>query len=332
MTTESLSIVIPCYRSVRTLPQLMERLAKASSSLVSSGAVGNVEVIFVVDGSPDDTEAVAQKLAAQDSRVRVLTLRRNFGQHNALVAGIRAAEGSLLVTMDDDLQHPPEEISKLLSTLAETQADLVYGVPLEEEHGIFRSASSRLVKRGLAIAGVENASLVGAFRAFRTDLRDGFRESGDHQVNLDVLLSWTTNRVTSCKVQMDQRTEGSSSYNFRRLVRHTLNMVTGYGTLPLRLATWLGFFCGALGVALLVWILVQFAIGVTTVPGFTTLAALISLFSGAQMVTIGVIGEYLGRQHFRSMRRPMYVIRRSADQEPAGATAPRLDESHTDRA
>lgn len=108
---------------------------------------------------------------------------------------------------------------------------------------------------------------------------------------------------------MARRASGASSYNLSRLLRHTANMVTGYGTVPLRMATWLGFAFGAFGIALLIWVLVRFSLGETTVPGFTTLAALVSLFSGAQMVTIGVIGEYLGRQHFRSMRRPMYVVR-----------------------
>lgn len=307
------AVIVPCYRSEETLPVLVQRLADQRSSLLGRGVVAKFETILVVDGSPDDTASVARKLASEFDGVRVIELRRNFGQHNALLAGIRAAQSDVIVTLDDDLQHPPEEIEKLLDRLIADDLDLVYGQPIREEHGLFRSASSRLVKRGLAAAGVQNAELVGAFRAFRTDLRDGFRQTEDSLVNLDVLLSWVTTRVAGCTVRMEQRVTGSSSYNLARLIRHTMNMVTGYGTLPLRLATWLGFACGLLGVALLVWVLVQFALGVTTVPGFTTLAALISLFSGAQMITIGVIGEYLGRQHFRSMRRPMYVVRDSPE-------------------
>lgn len=302
------SVVIPCYRSENTLEPLLEDLLPTLAELERSGRIEGAEVLLVVDGSPDRTADVARDLEAAHEQVRTLILRRNFGQHNALVAGIRSAQHDVIVTMDDDLQHPPTEIEKLLGALRDSGTDLVYAVPEREEHGAFRSASSRMVKRGLAMAGVENAEIVGAFRAFRTDLRDGFRDSDDPQVNLDVLLSWTTNKVAKITARMDPREVGTSSYNFRRLVRHTLNMVTGYGTVPLRIATWLGFACGFFGIALLVWVLVRFALGETTVPGFTTLAALVSLFSGAQMITIGVIGEYLGRQHFRSMRRPMYVL------------------------
>jgi glycosyltransferase involved in cell wall biosynthesis len=284
------------------------------TALVEAGDIGAFEVLLVVDGSPDTTGDVADALAESNQHVRAIQFRRNFGQHNALVAGIRAARFDVVVTLDDDLQHRPEDITLLLQPLRDPKVDLVYGVPVVEEHGFFRSFASRLVKRGLALAGVANAQSVGAFRAFRTDLRDGFSEATDSQVNLDVILAWTTAQVRAAPVNMDQRAEGRSSYSFAHLVRHTLNMVTGYGTVPLRMATYLGFICSALGVGLLVYVLVRFAIGETTVQGFTTLAALVSLFAGVQLFTIGVIGEYVGRQHFRSMNRPMYLIRQESAQ------------------
>jgi glycosyltransferase involved in cell wall biosynthesis len=309
------SLVVPCYRSALTLPALVARVEAAMGDLVTSGRVEEFELLLVEDASPDDTDRVVQELAAAHPHVRGLLMRRNFGQHNALVAGIRAARYEVTVTLDDDLQHPPEQVHLLLDALDDPKVDLVYAVPLVEEHGFFRSLASRTVKRGLALAGVANAQMVGAFRAFRTDLRDGFADATDSQVNLDVLLAWSTSRVVAVRVTMEHRAEGRSSYSFRRLITHTLNMVTGYGVVPLRLATWLGFGCGALGIILLIVVLVRFATGQTTVAGYTTLAALISLFAGAQMFTIGVIGEYLGRQHFRSMNRPMYLLRRDDDDD-----------------
>lgn len=313
-----LSIVIPCYRSETTLTELAERLESSLSSLRRSKAVGDYEVLFVVDGSPDGTATVARDLAKDHQRIHVLELIRNFGQHNALVAGIRAARFDTVVTMDDDLQHPPEEIHRLIERLNESGADLVYALPETEEHGLFRSAASKFVKASLALAGVPNAKYVGAFRAFRTELREGFAAVADPLVNLDVLLSWVTTRVDTVTVSMDRRSSGRSGYTFRSLWRHTMNMITGYGVVPLKLATWLGFVSGILGLVLLTVVLVQYFTGVTTVPGFTTTIAVISLFAGAQMITIGIIGEYLGRQHFRSMQRPMYVIRHS-DPEDQGA-------------
>ncbi len=308
-----LSIVVPCYNSAETLPELSSRLEAAVSELQEEGKISAFEIIFVIDGNADNTGKVADDIACNNSSMRVLHMRRNFGQHNALVAGIRAARNEIIVTMDDDLQHPPEEIGKLLEAFSDSAVDLVYAVPSVEEHGFFRSFASQTVKRALALAGVANAEWVGAFRAFRVELRDGFKEVNDAQVNLDVLLSWTTSQVRSVTVGMDRRATGKSSYSFMRLARHAMNMITGYGSVPLSLATWLGFACGILGIVMLVTIAIRFFLGITTVAGFTTLAGLISLFAGAQMLTIGIIGEYLGRQHARSMGRPMYMIKNEVD-------------------
>lgn len=302
------SIVIPCYRSASVLIELVDRVSASMVVLLERQAIQDWELILVVDGSPDETATVATEVVLSHPRVRSMELRRNFGQHNALVAGIRDAQFETVVTIDDDLQHPPEEIFKLLDRLSDPRVDLVYAVPDEEEHGFLRSAASQFVKRSLALAGVPNAQWVGAFRAFRTDLRDGFSQVNDSQLNLDVLLSWSTAAVSPVTVTMNKRHEGRSSYSFPRLVSHAMNMITGYGVAPLKLATWLGFIFGLLGVALLIYVLVSYLVGETTVAGYTTTVALISLFSGAQMLTIGIIGEYLGRQHFRSMQKPTYVI------------------------
>ena len=308
--TVSVSVIVPCYRSEETLAGLVDRTVGVLGNGVTTGAWTEYEVILVVDGSPDTTAAVARETAAKHDGVRVIELRRNYGQHNALVAGIREALHSVVVTMDDDLQHPPEEIPKLVTALrANRDVDLVYGVPAAEEHGRSRSLASRTVKLGLQAAGVANASLVGAFRAFRTHLRDGFEDVRDPNVNLDVILSWATSNVAGETVTMNRRASGKSNYSLRRLVKHALNMVTGYGTFPLRLASWLGFLCGVVGIVLLASVLIRYMTGETTVEGFTTLAAIISLFSGVQLFTIGIIGEYLGRAHFRGMNRPMYVVK-----------------------
>jgi glycosyltransferase involved in cell wall biosynthesis len=316
----NVSVVIPCYRSASTLPTLVDAIHdELGSAGVSS--VDDYEVILVVDGSPDATYAVARRLEQESPRVRAMLLRRNYGQHNALLAGILRARYEVVVTMDDDLQHRPAEIPKLLEPLSDPLVDLVYGVPVEEEHGFWRSLASRTVKGGLALADVPNAQHVSAFRAFRTELREGFAHAMDAFVSIDVVLSWTTVGVRRVDVVMDQRTVGESAYSMRKLVRHTLNMVTGYGTVPLRVVTWLGMLCGLLGLALLVFTLVNFITGRTTVMGFTTLASMIALFSGAQMLSVGILGEYVGRLHFRSMHRPTFLVR--VDGEPGRHDDPR---------
>lgn len=301
----NISVVVPCYRSADTIGPLVQALGESLPQVAD-----RFEVILVVDGSPDETGAVAERLVAEHDFLRVLLLRRNYGQHNALLAGIEVAQHEVTVTMDDDLQHPPSQIAALVAPLRDPAIDLVYGVPDVEEHGVLRSLSSRSVKAALAASGVPNARYVSAFRAFRTELRESFVDVRDPSVNLDVLLSWATADVEVVRVEMSRRQVGRSNYSFRRLVRHSFNMITGYSEGPLRLVTYLGFACALLGLGLLVLVIVGWLTGRTTVAGFTTVASMVALFSGAQMLAIGILGEYLGRLHFRSLGRPTYVVGR----------------------
>lgn len=300
-----LSVVIPCYRSGPTLPPLVERLVDVLPTISTAH-----EVILVVDGPIDDTYAVARRLEREHPGVvKAVLMRRNYGQHNALIAGLSRASYDVTVTMDDDLQHRPEEIHKLLAPLEDPLVDLVYGVADEEEHGLLRSFASRTVKAALATAGVPNAKDVSAFRAFRTDLREGFSHVADPFASLDVFLSWTTTSIQSVPVRMEQRQEGESGYSFSSLVRHAMNMVTGYSTFPLKMVTRIGIGAALFGFALALYVLVQHFRGEIRVAGFTTLASLLSILSGLIMLSIGVLGEYLGRLHFRSMARPTYIVR-----------------------
>ncbi|MGW5240244.1 glycosyltransferase family 2 protein [Monashia sp. NPDC004114] len=315
------SVVVPCYRSRETLPDLVERLHRALPAWTD-----DFEVILVVDGSPDDTYAVARRLERRHPRtVRSLLLRRNYGQHNAILAGLSRSRFEVTVTMDDDLQHLPEELGKLLEPLQNPLVDLVYGVGDVEEHGFARSLASRLVKGGLAVAGVPNARDVSALRAFRTDLRDGFAHVADPFASVDVLLSWTTTSVRRVPVRMAHRAVGQSAYTFMGLARHAMNMVTGYGTAPLKLVAWMGFLCSVLGFALLVTVLVRYWMGSIEVAGFTTLASLLAIVCGAVMLSIAILGEYVGRLHFRSMQRPMYLIKEDSRIDGPRAGVPGIE-------
>lgn len=319
----SVSVVIPCYRSARTLPALVTRLAD-----VLGGLPVHHEVILVVDGSPDDTWQTALELSRRVEGVRAIHLSRNYGQHNALVAGVREARFEVVVTMDDDLQHPPEQIPLLLATLEGDRLDLVYGVPHDEEHGVLRSLASRAVKAGMAAAlGVRAARSISAFRAFRTRLRDGFTELSGPHVSIDVALSWATTKVGSVGVRMNARTDGRSNYTPRLLIRHTMNMLLGYSTAPLRAASYLGLLSGVVGLLLGCTVLWRFATGDTTVAGFTTIASMVAIFSSAQLISIGVLGEYVGRVHGGGMGRPVYVVCERAGSSAGPGTPRRPDGS-----
>jgi glycosyltransferase involved in cell wall biosynthesis len=305
----SVSVVVPCFRSAATLPALCARISD-----VLPRHVDDFEIVLVVDGGDRETWTTAAALAGSSRHVHALRLSRNYGQHNALVAGVRAARYEVVVTMDDDLQHRPEEIPTLLAALTEN-VDVVYGVAAEEEHGVARSVASRLAKWALERAmNVRGARQLSAFRAFRTFLRDGFTQLNGPHACLDVALSWGTTHVAAVTVPMDERVHGRSNYTVRMLVRHMLNMVLGYSTAPLRMVTYLGFLAGSLGLALLGRVLYLYYSGETTVAGFTTVASMVALFSAAQMIAIGVLGEYIGRIHANGLGLPTYLVRPSLPQ------------------
>jgi len=304
----NLSVVVPVYNSEQSLPALVSRLHP-----VLKAAASAYEIIFINDGSRDRSWQVICELAAQNSWIRGIDLMRNFGQHNALLCGIRAAQYEIIVTMDDDLQHPPEEIPKLLEKLAEGH-EVVYGTPEEEQHGFWRDLASQITKIALQTAmGSEIARRVSAFRVFRTHVRDAFAHYQGSFVSIDVLLTWATTRFAAIPVHHDPRTIGASNYTFRKLAVHAFNMITGFSTLPLQLASLMGVALTFLGMGLLVFVIGRYLIQGVSVPGFTFLASVIVIFSGAQLLALGIIGEYLARIHFRIMERPSYVVRRKSE-------------------
>ena len=299
----SISIVIPVFRSAPTLRELHRRLVATLESLDPA-----FELIFVEDCGGDDSWQVIQEIAENDSRVRGIQLSRNFGQHNALLCGIRVAQGEIVVTLDDDLQNPPEEIPKLLGKLREGY-DVVYGSPITQTHGLLRNLASRITKLALqASMGAETANKVSAFRVFRTQLRDAFTDFRNPTVSIDVLLTWGTRRFAAVAVRQDVRTSGTSGYTLRMLVNHAFNMMTGFSILPLQLASVLGLIFGTLGFLFMAYVVGRYMVEGSTVPGFPFLASIIAIFSGVQLLALGIFGEYLARMHLRSMERPQYVL------------------------
>jgi undecaprenyl-phosphate 4-deoxy-4-formamido-L-arabinose transferase len=306
----TISIVVPVYRSQAILRTLHEQVVAAVSPLDAE-----FEFILVEDDGRDGSWDVIESLADQDRRVHGIRLLRNSGQHNALLCGIRAATRDIVVTIDDDLQNPPDQIPILLEQF-KLGHDVVYGTPQREQHGFLRNIASRITKLALASSmGAATAANISAFRAFRRPLRDAFADFRGPTANIDVLLTWGTTRFTTVKVRHDPRRIGKSNYSIRKLVHHTMNMMTGFSAIPLQLASIAGIVLGLMGFAVLAFVVGRFALYGSDVPGFTFLAAVIAIFSGAQLLAIGVFGEYLARMHFRSMDRPPYAVaERTADQ------------------
>jgi undecaprenyl-phosphate 4-deoxy-4-formamido-L-arabinose transferase len=300
----SISVVIPVYRSADSLPELTVELARALPALAET-----FEIVFVDDGSPDTSWQVIQQLTHQYAWVHGISLMRNYGQHNALLCGIRAAQYEIVVTMDDDLQHPPSEIANLLAKLHEGY-DVVYGAPAHEQHGLWRDLASQITKLALQSSmGVDIARKVSAFRALRTEVRRAFADYHSPFVSIDVLLTWGTTRFAAVTVAHSPRKYGTSNYTFRKLVTHAVNMITGFSILPLQIASLTGFVFTLFGVLVFIYVVIRYVLQGTPVPGFPFLASIIAIFSGAQLFALGIIGEYLARVHFRTMDRPVYTVR-----------------------
>jgi glycosyltransferase involved in cell wall biosynthesis len=306
----TISVVIPVYRSEATLYDLVLRIKS-----VLTVTADEFEIILVNDCSPDRSWDVICKLAQQYPWIRAANLMRNYGQHNALLCGIRMARFGAIVTMDDDLQHPPEEIPKLLGKLTEGY-DVVYGTPEHESHGLGRDLAAWITKLTLRnVMGAEIARQVSAFRMFRSETVAAFRDYSGAFVSIDVLLTWGANRFAAISVRHEPRKVGVSGYTIRKLVTHAMNMMTGFSTVPLQLASVVGFLFTLFGVAVLTYVIGRFFLLGGSVPGFPFLASIIALFSGAQLFALGIIGEYLARMHFRMMERPSYVVRASSSAE-----------------
>lgn len=300
-----ISFVIPVYRSAESLLELHQRL----SSEFDFNPDG-FEIVFVEDCGGDNSWHVIQELIAKDERVRGFRMSRNYGQHNALLCGIREAHGDIIVTLDDDLQHPPEEIHKLLAKLIDDDFDVVYGPPEREQHGFLRDFASQITKMALQGAmGAANARQVSALRVFRASLRDAFSDYRSPTVNIDVLLTWATTNFSAVRVKHEARKFGQSGYTVSKLIRHALNMLTGFSTKPLQLASLTGFSLAFFGLVILVYVITRWVFQNDSVPGFAFLASIIAIFSGAQLLALGVIGEYIARMHLRTMEQPPYFVR-----------------------
>ncbi|MFZ0961354.1 MAG: glycosyltransferase [Terriglobia bacterium] len=299
-----ISVLVPVFNSELSLADLIARLHPV---LCHTGE--KFEAILVNDGSRDRSWDVIGRLSRSHDWVRGIDLMRNYGQHNALLCAIRAARFDKVVTVDDDLQNPPEEMPLLLEELRKG-ADVAYGYPRQQQHGLLRNLASEITKLALQkTMGANTARRVSAFRAFRTELRAAFEKYEGPFVSIDVLLTWATSSFVTVEVRNDPRKVGQSNYTVGKLMTHALNMLTGFTTLPLQLASFCGFGLTAFGACILLYVIGRYLLRGTSVPGFPFLASIIAIFSGAQMFALGIIGEYLGRLHMKTIEKPAYTVR-----------------------
>ncbi|MCP4624402.1 MAG: glycosyltransferase family 2 protein [bacterium] len=304
LNKNSLSVIVPVYNSELTLKELFKRI----DNVLSLNQIP-FEIILVNDGSDDYSWDVIKDLSEKHSHIKGINLMTNYGQQNALLAGIRHAQYDKILTIDDDLQHPPEEIPKLWNKLNEGY-DIVFGRPLKRRHKKWRNLSSKILKLTLfLVLGSKMTKHTSSFRLFRSELCRGFVKFYDAQLSINVLLSWSAKHITSVPVEHHPRKAGKSTYTTRKLLILAFTILTGYSTLPLRIASALGLMTSFFGLGLFLYVVIKRLFQTSYVPGFTFLASEIAIFAGLLLFAIGIIGEYLARLHFRTMGKPPYVIR-----------------------
>ncbi|MCS7305238.1 MAG: glycosyltransferase family 2 protein [Thermoguttaceae bacterium] len=315
-----LTIEIPVYGPPVVLPGLVERLAGVAGQLGLRW-----EVVLVDDASPYGAWEVIQSLHERyPGQVQAVQLMRNFGQHNALMCGLRFARGQLIVTMDDDGQHPPEEIPKLLNTLQQTGADVVYGVPERRRHPWWRNLGAWLVIRFFQWA-LQTRVTPSAFRLMRRPVAEAILRYPYHFTHLDGLILWNTTRVAEVEVEHRPRQQGRSGYSFRKLATLALNVFTNFSLLPLQVASVLGLVAAAGGLLLGLMYLGLWLAGQIAVPGYASTIVAILVLGGLQLLALGILGEYLGRVHLNLNQRPQYTIRHVL---PSGLPAQPATQDH----
>lgn len=305
MTThkKDVTVIVPVYNSAGTLDELVERVSATLQSFCST-----YEIILINDASRDLSWPKIQQLVSSNNCVTGINLSRNSGQHNAVLCGIRAAKFDYIATLDDDLQYNPEDIPALFEKLDEGY-DVIYGSPKKQQHGFLRTAASQITKFCLkTLMGAEIAPHISPFRVFKTKLRNAFCDASGDVSLVDIFLTWGTSKFSYVPVAHTQRLVGESNYTFAKLVFTAFNMITGFTTIPLRIATINGLICVTLGVLLLFYVLYKFVENGGSVPGFPFIASVTIIFSGAQLFALGIIGEYLARMYTKMLNKPSYVI------------------------
>ena len=316
-----LSVVIPVYNSADTLNSLLGRIANVIDSITQS-----YEVILVDDGSRDDSWTVIQALRrTYGAHLVAVQLMRNYGQHNALMCGLGISRGEYVLTMDDDLQNPPEEIPKLLAYIKQHGLDLVYGCPRAREHAAWRNIGSTLVIHFYRTV-FRNPVTPTPFRIMRHQLARSVMFYDLNFTFLDGLLAWCTSRIGGVEVEHHPRSQGSSGYSLVKLLGMALNLYTNFSLIPLQIVSGLGFVTALSGFAVGLYYLIQFLASSIEVPGFASTIITILILGGTQLLALGVIGEYLGRLHLNVNRKPQYVIRHL---DSGTKSAPLLDSEPT---
>jgi undecaprenyl-phosphate 4-deoxy-4-formamido-L-arabinose transferase len=302
------SVVVPVYNEEANIPELVPRLFAVLDALDRPS-----EVICVDDGSRDRSLDVLRGFVDRyPDRLRVVELSRNFGQHPAILAGFALASGDVIVTIDADLQNPPEEIPKLLA-LADQGFDVVGGVREVRRDSLFRRAASRIVNRvTTTITGIRMTDYGCMLRAYSREVIDLINRCEESSTFIPALAQTFSRRPAEVSVRHAERRAGASKYSIYRLLRLNFDLMTGFSVVPLQIFTLFGFLTASGGLVLGVYLLVRrfILLRASEADGVFTLFALAFVVMGVLMAGLGIVGEYVGRIYQEVRGRPRYLVRR----------------------
>lgn len=300
----TISIVLPVFNESQTLPALYARLAGVMRRLGES-----YELVFVNDGSRDGSLDVLKKLAAEDSKMRVVSLSRNFGHQMAITCGLDRARGAAVIVMDADLQDPPELIPTLIERWREGY-DVVYAVREERQgESLFKRATAalfyRLIRR---LSRVEIPADTGDFRLLSRRAVEGLRATTERNRFVRGLVGWIGYRQTGVRFVREERAAGETKYPFRKMLKFAIDGITSFSFVPLQMATYFGFLISGASFLYIVYAVLQKLLTDRPVTGWTSLMVAMLFLGGVQLITLGIIGEYIGRIYEEVKQRPLYLV------------------------
>ena len=308
MDSLQVSVVIPVFNEELVLHEFYPRLKKEAESWGKS-----YELLFVDDGSSDNSFELICKWKKIDSNIRVVKFTRNFGQQAAVLAGFRESRGNIVVQIDSDLQNPPEEIKRLLGAFTD-EVDLVVTIPRKRRDSALRILGSKVLHSlAQALFGNRFKLNLSSFRAMRRSVIEKIDQCQDRSRYMAVLMSWMAVPTVHVEVDHHLRKVGQTKYGVLPLLRLTWDLITGYSNFPLRLVTYLGLLGAGMGFAIMMFLLYQRLVSGILIEGFVVLSAVFSFFAGVQLLSIGFLGEYLGRVHLKIQNRPEYIVHKVID-------------------
>lgn len=306
------SIVVPVYKGELTLEPLLSEISALVE--VTHSPMGNTwrvaEVLLVHDNGPDRSAEVIRRLGAEYAFVRAVWLSRNFGQHSATLAGMASSGSEWIATLDEDGQHDPLDIGVLLDAALVNNAPLVYGKPIDSKpHGAVRNASSKGAKAlTSSLAGGQKTSDFQSFRLILGEVGRSVAAYAGSGVYLDIALGWVASKTATADIHFRDEGERVSGYSGRKLLSHFWKLVLSSGTRALRAVAITGAFLAAIGVVLAVIFIVQWFLGADFPAGWTSLMTVLLLTSGALLISLGMVAEYLGMAVNMAMGKPLYLI------------------------